>query len=210
MSRRFCSRLVGVAIVSACGFSATNMAEPPTGNTDGGAPPPPDVFIPPPVVPCADLTFKQCVGDTGGGTFEQLRECKVVGEEPVDTVCPWRCVDDPMPRCRTLVPSGGAVTSTDLMPTTGLTAKQISGGLTQVAFDTTTGAIRIGGAIVRNGVTGIDAGIDFVVRNGVGIWRFQSLELGNIVVRALLHLPQHNKPLCNYLGHKQTFFQRFG
>lgn len=184
MSWRSCSRLVAFALVASCGFSAPNAALDDGGTSalPDGAAPMPDVFIPPPV-PCMTIGEASCVGDTGDGVhFERLRQCQVMGQEPVETVCPWRCVSSPTARCRKLVPSGGAVTSADLDPTMGLTAKDWSNN--SIQFNTSDGSIRVGNTQVRGATTGIDAGVEFKVVSGVGIWRFQSLKLtGGVEVR---------------------------
>ena len=179
MSRRFRSRLVGVAIVSACGFTAV---APRGDGGDGTAPDdsriidsPPDVYIAPECL----AAVKSCVG-----SGERLRECTGVGATPIDTICAWRCTDDPAPHCRKLQPAGGAVSSGDLEPTTGLADKTIMPTVSTVDFNTTTGSIVTDGVVtVRSGTAGIVNGIEFSVRNGVGVWRFNKLNLSGFNIR---------------------------
>jgi hypothetical protein len=108
-----------------------------------------------------------------------LRECRAVGSPAVDKICDWGCIDAGSPhRCGKLSPSGGAVSSNDLDPTSGLTDKTITtSNLGVVVFNTTTGEIQPG---VRSGGDGIRNGIDFEINNNVGIWRFSRLTLTTI------------------------------
>jgi len=162
---------VGVAIVSACGFTASSTVGGGDGGTEDSTPDdsvivdaPPDVFIP----STCPTAGKTCVG-----AGERLRDCSMVGATPMDTICPWRCADAPAPHCRVLQPSGGAVLPSDLEPVAGLGDFAIS-AIATVQFNTDTGAITNGGFPVST------TGSLFVKRNGVAIWRFGRLTISGI------------------------------
>lgn len=158
--------LVGFA-VPACSFTAENQQ-----STGGDAmllfDAPPDAFIPD-AAPCSSL-IKTCVAGT------VLRACQQVGMLPTETFCPWDCAESPEPHCRVLVPSGGAVMSTDL-DATGIDGKTFTGVTADTTFNTDNGSISANGLQQRASGTGIKNGIDFQIRNGVGIFRFKQLEL---------------------------------
>lgn len=138
---------------------------------DGGAPPPTDTpaDTPPDIPdagPCQALG-PTCVGDV-------LRTCVTIGESPTDETCSFGCSDDGGSHCRLIVPSGGAVLSTDLVPTPGITGTVT---ITTAVIDTATGSI----AGIRNPGAGIVDGIRFEVRNNVGIFTFEKLVItGNV------------------------------
>jgi len=94
-----------------------------------------------------------------------LRSCTEVGQPSVDTTCTWGCLETGEPHCGQLVPAGGAVTSADLDPASlqGLGNAEIAGTL-----DSDAGTIN-----------GMPAG-DFRIVNGIAVFRFESLALGNL------------------------------
>jgi len=169
VSRRFRTRLVGVAVVSACGFTAST-------GSDGGPGGVPDDSVLSDAAPDAPIpTECTTAGTTCVGPDERLRMCSAINAVPVDTVCAWRCANAPTPHCRRLQPSGGAVLPTDLDPAGGLGDVQITSVIGRVRFNTDTGAITNGGLPVSS------TGSLFVVRNGVGIWRFNKLTLNGVI-----------------------------
>jgi hypothetical protein len=109
----------------------------------------------------------QCAGPT-------LRTCTVLGELPVDTPCAWGCSETNGAHCNKLQPAGGAVIATDLDPTPGLIDTNLPSG---TVIDSTDGTISSG---IRTSGIGIKNGIDFEIRNGVGIFRFNSLATSGI------------------------------
>jgi len=163
--RKARARLTGAgfvvtSIVVACQYT------PPLGGTDG---PPRDAVLPD-AGPCQE-PGAECVAGT-------LRTCVTIGELPTDEPCAWGCAIDQSPRCAKLQPSGGAVTETDLDPDPQLEDKTLVTG----TIDTNDGSIT--GARLAVGNDTVNGGIHFVVRNGVAIFRFKSLEIvGPLVVQ---------------------------
>lgn len=166
MSWTFHTRLVGLAVVSACGFQAST-----TGTDNVVIDSSVDVYIPD-AGPCQTLTAS-CIG--AGST---LRACTTIGQEPVDTQCSWGCLDDGGAHCGKLQPSGGVVTSADLDPSSQLLPAALAGGNT---IDTMTGEI----TGVRPAGAGIAMGIEFSVRGKVGVFRFNKLTIdgANVLVK---------------------------
>ena len=155
--------LATVATVGACGFSVAQ-----DGPRDGGpvGDGPPDVQLP---------DAGSCVAveaSCASGTV--LRDCTTVGQSPMDIECPWGCVASagPVPaHCGVIVPSGGAVTASDLDPT-GLLDIELQG-----TVDGSTGAI----SGLRGPGAGVIAGIGYEVKNGVAVFRFRSLHVVGVV-----------------------------
>ena len=111
-----------------------------------------------------------------------LRSCAAAGELATDTQCAWGCIDAPgtTAHCGELAPSGGAVESMDLVADAALLDVTLSG---DIGISSDSGQITIGNAILRAGVTGVDAGIDFQVRGTVAVFRFRSLTIvGPVIV----------------------------
>jgi hypothetical protein len=166
---------IGTAI-SACGFEAPNLREVPS---DGADIPdsPPDAFIHD-AAPCASMV-KTCV------TEDLLRECFQTGMLPREIPCDWGCSEPTTGngRCRTFLPSGGAVTTQDLDRTmamaAGLQKRTFEAFVSTGTINTDTGQIQIGVGSRQSG-TGVRDGVDFKVVNGVGVFRFLELELKGI------------------------------
>jgi hypothetical protein len=120
----------------------------------------------PDAAPCTAIE-SECVAPT------VLRTCSTVGEVPVDTACAWGCsvagANDA--HCAVLQPAGGAVQPADLMPGAAALADVTITTDTTTVIDTVTGTI----TGVRPSGLGVMNGIDFEVRNNVGIFRMSSL-----------------------------------
>ncbi len=164
MARRLRTRLIGIAVVSACGFTATraNLVE------DGGPDPVDssiDAYIPDAGV-CSTMT-SECIGNNS-----TLRQCEVQGQPPHDYMCSWGCSTTPDPHCARLVPSGGAVTTSDLDPYPSLNDITITAA-PKATLNTDDGSI----TGVRAAGAGIVSGIDFTVRGNVAVFRFNKLTI---------------------------------
>src|SRR5690349_1679177 len=116
--------VVAVAAILACKF--TPGAAPGPGQADGGMP---DAKMAPDAGPCATLGSSCAGADTH-------RNCTTMGTAPVDTPCVWGCIATPGAHCGVLVPSGGALTGSDLAPNASLQDTTLDGLL-----DGNTGAI---------------------------------------------------------------------
>ncbi len=175
MSLRFRTRVAGIAIVSACGFTAAN--QPPGGGDDT---PVGDAGVDDSVIRDAPPDVPISMGCTTVGTYctaggERLRMCANPSAAPIDEICPWRCTDTPTPHCRRLQPAGNAVLPADLLPTAGLPSLELSSVGTYV-FDTTNGSFTL-----NTQSQTLPGGWSFSVRNGVGVWRFTKLMLAGQV-----------------------------
>lgn len=134
---------------------------PPTesnGPTDGAPMQQPDVLPDPEI--CTNITDAECLGNT-------LRECRTVGQVPLDTPCAM-CIVTPTPHCETLVPSANGADAGDLAPDGMLLDITIAA---DADVDTDSGEI-VG---VRNGGQGVVDGIGFSVVGDIAIWRFHTL-----------------------------------
>lgn len=146
-------------------LAACKYTPPSLGDDDGGM-----ADAHPDAAACVALT-EECLGDT-------LRVCTVIGEQPNDTACDWGCIDDGTPACRTLQPIGGALTAADLtMSITNGTPITIA---TATTMDSDTGEMT--GGITRDPGEGVVAGIEFIVRGGVGVFRFVALDVQTIAI----------------------------
>lgn len=96
-----------------------------------------------------------------------LVHCPATQVGPLTTWCAAGCVDTPTPHCGTIRPTG-VVDVADLIPDPSLSDTTITAPVT---FNTDTGEI-VG---VRAAGSGVIAGIDFEVRNSVGVFRFGKL-----------------------------------
>ena len=163
MPRKLRTRVLGIAIVSACGFSATNIER------DDGALSPidssTDAYIPDASL-CAAAS-KQCIGAN-----QKLRVCDSTGASSRDIDCSWSCLDTPEPHCAQLVPSGGAVTTADL-DSTALMEHTITSATINTDDGSISGLRTAGGGIVN--------GIDYTQRGNVGVFRFNKLTINGIV-----------------------------
>lgn len=119
-------------------------------------------LIPDATTQCAELVA-ECAGTN------VLRECTTVGEPAVDTTCDLGCSTDGGAHCRSVQPSF-LLQPADLKPTAGLAEITLSATSTINVNDGSITNLRTAG-------TGIIAGIDFNVRDGVGIFRFQKLTI---------------------------------
>ncbi len=157
-----------VALASACGFSAHVGGDVAGGDADIDAPPEIDAYVPDAPSMCPSVTPPTCVPGSN-----ILRECKTIGQPAIDISCAWGCITGSPHHCGKLVPSGGAVTTADLQPNPSLQDKTITVVQSTVSFNTDTGQI----TNVRNTGQGISNGIDFQIKNGVGIFRFNKLTI---------------------------------
>lgn len=154
-------RWAAISCLVACKFASELAPGDPT--TDA----PPDTTDTPNGCATVDAT---CDGDV-------LRGCLATGQSPVEITCNWGCLASTAPaRCAAVQPTGGAVTSADATsPITGGAPITLAAATT---MDTTTGELT--GGITRPPNTDpaaveVLAGIEFSVRNGVGVFRFESL-----------------------------------
>jgi hypothetical protein len=155
-------RLLAIAVLL-CGCRQLLGFETVAGNSDGGAGAEAAIDALPDAGSCLTLD-SQCIGNT-------LRTCTAIGELPTDTPCAWGCLTTGMPHCGVLAPAGGAVMPSDLKagptPLGDITITTSSDSGLDTVAGTITGS--------RPAGTGIQAGIDFNVRNSVAIFRFNSL-----------------------------------
>lgn len=157
---RLRARVIGIAIVSACGFTATNMQR-----EDGATSPidsSVDAYIP-------DATACQRGSAECIASNQMIRVCDGPGLQPHDEPCSWSCLSTPDAHCGKLVPSGGAVTTADLDPTT-LGDTQING--TSATINTDDGSIT---GVRPAGIGSIMNGIDVTQRGNVTVFRFNKL-----------------------------------
>jgi hypothetical protein len=159
--------IVAAAIFAACQF------------THGVNPnaPPPDGKPPPDGGPCKDVSVT-CADST------TLRTCTMIGSDYQDTTCTWGCSTTGAAHCAGLVPSGGGVTSGDVMAGTftGLMATTI-GTPSSYIVDGTDGRIgtMFNSRQFRLDGTGTINGIDFELRGNVAVFRFASLAVSGPV-----------------------------
>jgi len=147
--RSFTLHVVGWLFAAGCGFSVASQpgdAAPDTGVSDAGP----------------------CTGPSASCAADVLRTCADDRSEVVETPCPWGCEASTSAHCRVLMPSGGAVTGTDL-DTTGLVDLVLSA----TTIDSTDGEI-VG---VRPPGAGVMAGIDYEVRGEIAVFRVNSLRI---------------------------------
>ncbi|MBA3459469.1 MAG: hypothetical protein H0T46_05885 [Deltaproteobacteria bacterium] len=163
MPRKLRTRVLGIAIVSACGFTATNIER------EDGALSPIDSSVDA-YIPDASLCVaasKQCIGAN-----QKLRVCDSSGASSRDIDCAWSCLETPEPHCAQLVPSGGAVTTADL-ESTALTDHTIMSATINTDDGSITGLRAAGGGIIN--------GIDYTQRGSVGVFRFNKLTINGLV-----------------------------
>jgi hypothetical protein len=112
----------------------------------------------------------ECVGDV-------LRTCAMAGELPVDTTCSWGC-GGAAPHCLVFTPTGGGVTSEDVLPDGMLQDVALSIGPT-ILIDGDTGAIGNTSQpeMVRPSGTGTKNGISYELHDGIAVFRFASLSI---------------------------------
>jgi hypothetical protein len=151
--------VIGALAAGACGKVENGPA-------DGGGDAPQDSIDLP-----DDAGACEAIADTCA-TVDVLRSCTAVGELPTDTICPNQCAASGGSigaHCRLLGPHF-SLTRDDMAPTNGLAE------ITLAATSTINGA---DGSItnVRGAGEGIVAGIDFQIRGGVAMFRFQKLTI---------------------------------
>nr|MBA2538352.1 hypothetical protein [Deltaproteobacteria bacterium] len=112
--------------------------------------------------PCLDSNAT-CNGDV-------LTVCSGAGAQVIEETCGWGCeVLGSSPRCRRLVPTGGAASTVDTLPTTLVNLPEFSLAGT---LDGTLGKI--------NGIDASALGVDFKLVNGIAVFRFNSLAIGGV------------------------------
>ena len=104
---------------------------------------------------CTTVGSAECIGDT-------LRTCTVQGQLPTDKSCAWGCLGS-TPHCGAILPSGGAVQSSDVSPS-GVGPVTLNA----VTVNTDTGTI-----------SGVTTGFVYRATSSVGIFRFGSLTITN-------------------------------
>ncbi|MCW5807274.1 MAG: hypothetical protein KIT31_33270, partial [Deltaproteobacteria bacterium] len=163
--------------LAACNFPASSGAA----DASVNAPEPDAIVVADAYIPdasasgCLQPNTLECAGPV-------LRRCEAVGSQPIDTTCAWGCSSNPQPHCAKLQPSGGAVTATDLDDPQNQLGNVAINAIVQGPINTSDGSI----TGVRQSGQGVKNGIDFTVRNGVGIFRMKSLtvdgDLGTLQV----------------------------
>lgn len=123
------------------------------------------VDAPPGVVVCPELVA-ECASES------VLRTCVTVGEDPVETTCALGCSTDNGAHCRSIQPSF-AVTADDMQPSAELAEITLSATST---INTDDGSI----TNLRTAGTGVVNGIEFDVRDGVGVFRFKKLTITGV------------------------------
>lgn len=111
-----------------------------------------------------------CLGANATCNGDVLAVCSAAGAQVIEETCGWGCeVLGSSPRCKRLVPTGGAASTVDTLPTTlgSLPEFSLSGTL-----DGTQGKI--------NGVAASTLGVDFKLENGIAVFRFNSLAIGGV------------------------------
>lgn len=98
-----------------------------------------------------------------------LRTCVAVGEAPVETTCALGCSIDNGAHCRSLQPSF-ALSADDMKPSDELAEITLSATST---INTDDGSI----TNLRTAGMGVISGIEFTVRDGVGVFRFKKLAI---------------------------------
>jgi len=145
--------VVGAA-VAACQF----RTNPGTGPLEAGI----DAPLPlPDAGPCLDISATCANADT-------LRACNGSGSQPVDTTCNWGCLAIGSAHCGVLVPTGSAVDTADL-DATGLKDIDLQG-----TVNGNDGSIS---GSLRGMGSGVIAGIDYHLVNGVAVFRVASLHV---------------------------------
>ena len=167
---RLRARIIGIAIVSACGFTASNMQ----GGDSGTSPIDSSVDA---YIPDASACLRGSAECIANG--QMLRVCDGAGLQPHDEPCSWSCLSTPEPHCAKLVPTGGAVTTADLDGTT-LGDTTINGAPT-ATLDTDTGAIS--GGVRPAGIGSILNGIEVTQRGNVTVFRFNKLTINGVTLR---------------------------
>jgi len=154
--------VVAIAIVVACNFHANPVSGDATLGLDD-APTLQDAYV-------SDAGPCQALGPTCEGPT--LRTCTTVDQLPTDTKCAWGCSTVDGAHCAKLQPSGGTLQPTDLDPNAALTDQDVF--LINNAIDTNNGSIQG----IRSQGIGVINGIEFTIRNNVGIFRFKKVTLG--------------------------------
>lgn len=153
------------ASAAACSYNpSTGGLGPSDGATDG----------PPPLPDAGPCTAAGAMCFTDGSNGEVLQTCTAEGAQPVIDPCSWGCVTTGTAHCGVLQPKGDAVLPAHTQPQPGETLLDIT-ITADTIFNTDTGEIT--GGVTRAAVPGIDAGIEFISRNNVGIFRMRSLTL---------------------------------
>jgi len=166
---RLRARIIGIAVVSACGFTASNMQrDDATSPIDSSV----DAYI-----PDASACLRGSAECIANG--QMIRVCDGPGLQPHDEPCSWSCLSTPEAHCAKLVPSGGAVTTADLDPTT-LGDVTITAAPT-ATLDTDTGAISNG--VRPAGIGSIMNGIEVTQRGNVTVFRMSKLTVNGVLLR---------------------------
>jgi len=154
------------AVVGGCSFQPPPGSNTPIDTVDA-------LVIPP--GPCQMAPARTC------SDAETLRECKVAGDDPVDTTCPLGCSNAGTAHCQTIVPAGGGASGADMLVDAQLMPTTLDGSRTIIDGDT--GAISMG-TFTRPAGTGPMNGVDFHITNGIAVFRFGSLTIdGPVTVR---------------------------
>jgi hypothetical protein len=152
--RRVRSRFLAVTIVSACGFSTQLLGGDPDAQTVDAG-------------PCVEVGAT-CVGS-------ELHRCVTKDSLPTVEPCAWDCVDAPSPHCGTVVP-GGALLPADLVDDPRLQDITVDAE----AFNSDDGTI----SGVRPAGPGYLAGIEYLKRGNVGVFRVRNLTLDGAIAVA--------------------------
>jgi hypothetical protein len=138
--------LIAASAIAACKFTPSSATQ----MIDSG--PTPDAG------PCEALSAT-CADDA------TLRTCMTIGQIPSDVTCAWGCIG-PDAHCGVLVPTGSAATADDVTNDSQLEDITIADDI-----DGDDGSIKPG---LRGAGSGVIAGIDYKVVNGIAVFRAKS------------------------------------
>ncbi len=157
--------IVAGSIIAACKYTAPDSAT--DGNTGV------DMLIEPPA--CV-AEVHECLGT--GTIPTQLHECSGANATPMETACPWGCIEvGSAAHCAVLQPSGNGVIPTDLDPDPALGDVTLAGGDDDDIH---------GDGVIDNHRTSttdgsVEGGIKFFKRNGIAVYIVNKLTITGTV-----------------------------
>lgn len=165
--KRLRGYLAALGMVAACSYTPPGGGNTPTDSPD------PQMDSPPPLPDAGSCVEASTACFTDNGV-EVLQTCEAAGENPIISECTWGCIGDGGAHCGVVQPLGGGVLPEDLLPTKGQLLEAITIDA-NTDFNTDTGEIT--GGFTRPSGTGEINGIEWIERNGVGIFRMRSLTI---------------------------------
>jgi hypothetical protein len=154
---------LAVVLLVACQFKPA-----PSSNPDGAKPidAPRDAPVILPDASACSAISAQCLADN-----QTLRTCAVVGGSAVDRMCTWGCLGgNTSAHCAEPVPTGSAALPGDLSGSDLGSAVTLPNNITISLTDGTISGVRAGGP-------GVKGGVDFEIRNGIAVFRFNGLAI---------------------------------